>query len=60
MLLGLTEEGRAQQRRTGRPHALGVARAMTSAFDNDELTELTVLCRKLIADRQAASVGVTA
>jgi DNA-binding MarR family transcriptional regulator len=55
VLLGLTEEGRAQQRRTGRPHAIGVARAMTAALDNDELTELTVLCHKVVESRQAAA-----
>jgi DNA-binding MarR family transcriptional regulator len=60
ILLGLTEEGRAQQRRAGRPHALGVARAMTAAFDDDELTELTALCRKLIESRQADTVGARA
>ena len=60
ILLGLTEEGRAQQRRTGRPHALGVARAMKAAFDDDEMTELTTLCRKLIEARQADTVGAAA
>lgn len=48
VLLGLTAAGRAQQRATGRPHALGVARAMTAAFDDRELTELRDLCRKLV------------
>jgi DNA-binding MarR family transcriptional regulator len=49
VLLSLTEEGRAQQHRTGRPHALGVARRMKSALDDDELTELRDVCRKLVA-----------
>lgn len=49
VLLSLTDEGRAQQHRTGRPHALGVARRMTAALDNDELIELRDVCRKLVA-----------
>jgi DNA-binding MarR family transcriptional regulator len=49
VLLSLTEEGRAQQHRTGRPHAVGVARRMKSALDDDELTELRDVCRKLVA-----------
>lgn len=57
--LSLTEEGREQQRRTGRPHALGVARAMRAALDDEELAELTVLCRKVVESRQAATAGVT-
>jgi DNA-binding MarR family transcriptional regulator len=60
VLLGLTEEGRAQQRRTGRPHALGVARAMKEAFDDEELATLRDLCGKLVASREAAAVGVGA
>lgn len=60
VLLGLTEEGRAQQRRTGRPHALGVARAMTAALEDDELAELAALCRKLAAAREAAATEVSA
>ena len=60
VLLGLTEEGRAQQRRTGRPHALGVARTMTDALDDRELAELTSHCRKLIATLEGTSAGVTA
>jgi DNA-binding MarR family transcriptional regulator len=55
VLLGLTAEGREQQRRTGRPHALSVARAMRAALGDEELAELTVLCRKLVDSRQAAS-----
>jgi DNA-binding MarR family transcriptional regulator len=58
VLLGLTEEGRAQQRRTGRPHALSVARAMRTALGDEELAELAVLCRKVVESRQAAT-GVT-
>jgi DNA-binding MarR family transcriptional regulator len=48
-LLSLTEAGRAQQRTTGRRHAAGVARAMTAAFDEEEMRELMALCRKLSA-----------
>jgi DNA-binding MarR family transcriptional regulator len=55
ILLGLTEEGHAQQRRTGRPHALGVARAMKEAYDDDELIALRDLCRRMV-DR--TEVGV--
>jgi DNA-binding MarR family transcriptional regulator len=47
VLLSLTAAGRAQQRATGRPHSLGVSRAMTAALDDEELAELQALCRKL-------------
>jgi DNA-binding MarR family transcriptional regulator len=59
-LLGLTEAGRAQQRSTGRAHALNVARTMTAAFDDDELRELMALCRKLTVEREAAIAGAEA
>jgi DNA-binding MarR family transcriptional regulator len=52
--LSLTEAGRAQQRSTGRRHALNVSRAMNDAFDADEMRELMRLCRKLAANREAA------
>jgi DNA-binding MarR family transcriptional regulator len=54
VLLGLTEAGRAQQRSTGRAHAMNVARTMTAAFDDDELRQLMTLCRKLTVEREAA------
>ena len=57
VLLSLTEEGRAQQHRTGRPHALGVARRMKSALDDDELVALRDLCLKLAAEREPATAG---
>jgi DNA-binding MarR family transcriptional regulator len=57
VLLSLTEAGRAQQRATGRPHAVGVKRAMTAALDDDELTELRDLCRKLVGERESAAAG---
>jgi DNA-binding MarR family transcriptional regulator len=60
VLLGLTEEGRAQQRRTGRPHALGVARGMRAALDDEELAELTVLCGKVVDSLQGATAGAAA
>jgi DNA-binding MarR family transcriptional regulator len=60
VLLGLTEAGRAQQRRTGRPHALGVARAMRAALEDEELAELTVLCCKVVDSLQGAAAGATA
>jgi DNA-binding MarR family transcriptional regulator len=52
--LSLTEAGRAQQRSTGRRHALNVSKAMNDAFEPDELRELMRLCRKLAANREAA------
>lgn len=55
ILLGLTEEGRAQQRRTGRPHAVGVARAMKEAYGDDELVELRDLCLKLVDKVEVAA-----
>jgi DNA-binding MarR family transcriptional regulator len=57
VLLSLTEEGRAQQHRTGQPHALGVARRMKSALDDDELVELRDLCRKLVAEHAPTAPG---
>ncbi len=55
ILLGLTEEGHAQQRRTGRPHAVGVARAMKEAYGDDELVELRDLCLKLVDKVEVAA-----
>lgn len=52
--LSLTEAGRAQQRSTGRRHALNVSRAMNDCFEPDEMRELMRLCRKLAANREAA------
>lgn len=52
--LSLTEAGRAQQKSTGRRHALNVSRAMNDTFDADEMRELMRLCRKLAANREAA------
>ncbi|HTT93273.1 MAG TPA: MarR family transcriptional regulator [Solirubrobacterales bacterium] len=57
--LSLTEEGRAQQRQAGRPHALGVARRMKAALDDDEMVALRDLCRKLATEREPAG-GVRA
>jgi DNA-binding MarR family transcriptional regulator len=45
--LALTEAGRAVQRRIGRQHARGVARAMTAALDPGELRQLETICLKL-------------
>jgi DNA-binding MarR family transcriptional regulator len=50
--LSLTKEGRAQQRRTGRPHALGVARRMKSALNDEELVALRDICAKLASERE--------
>jgi DNA-binding MarR family transcriptional regulator len=60
VLLSLTEEGRAQQKSTGRRHALNVSKTMNDTFDPDEMRELMRLCRKLVASRQAAAAEVTA
>ncbi|HXO25591.1 MAG TPA: MarR family transcriptional regulator [Streptosporangiaceae bacterium] len=45
--LALTEAGRAVQRRIGRQHARGVARAMTAGLDPGELRQLETICLKL-------------
>jgi DNA-binding MarR family transcriptional regulator len=58
--LSLTEAGRAQQKSTGRRHALNVSRAMNDAFDAEEMRELMRLCRKLAASREAALAEATA
>jgi DNA-binding MarR family transcriptional regulator len=58
--LSLTEAGAAQQKSTGRRHALNVSRAMNDTFEPDELRELMVLCRKLAANREAALAEVGA
>ena len=58
--LSITEAGRAQQRSTGRRHALNVSKTMNDTFDPDEMHELMRLCRKLVASRQAASAEVAA
>jgi DNA-binding MarR family transcriptional regulator len=55
--LSLTDEGRAQQRRTGRPHALGVARGMKSVLSDEELVALRDICAKLASEREPAAAG---
>ena len=45
--LSLTDAGRAVQRRIGRQHARGVARAMTAGLTRGELAQLETICRKL-------------
>ena len=45
--LSLTGTGRALQRRVGRQHARGVARAMTAGLDPAELKQLETICLKL-------------
>jgi DNA-binding MarR family transcriptional regulator len=45
--LALTAAGRLLQRRVGRRHARGVARAMTAALTADELRRLEEICLKL-------------
>ena len=49
VLLSLTGEGRAVQRRIGRRHARGVARAMTAGLSPGELAQLETMCLKLAA-----------
>ena len=53
--LSLTAAGRELQRRVGRQHARDVARAMTSALTNEELRQLTAICRKLADGPQAGT-----
>jgi DNA-binding MarR family transcriptional regulator len=45
--LSLTDAGRDVQRRIGRRHARGVARAVTSRLSADELRQLETICSKL-------------
>lgn len=47
--LSLTEEGRVKQRQVGGRHAVGVARAVTSALSDEEVQELARICKKLVA-----------
>jgi DNA-binding MarR family transcriptional regulator len=49
VLLGLTQQGRAVQRRIGRRHARGVAEAMTAGLSPSELATLETICTKLAA-----------
>jgi DNA-binding MarR family transcriptional regulator len=57
-LLALTEAGAAQQKSTGRRHALNVSRAMNDTFEPDEMRELMALCRKLAENREATLAEV--
>jgi DNA-binding MarR family transcriptional regulator len=50
VLLSLSEAGRAVQRRIGRRHGRGVARAVTARLDHRELAQLEAICLKLAAD----------
>jgi DNA-binding MarR family transcriptional regulator len=45
--LRLTEAGRNMQRRVGRRHARGVARAIIGTASPEELRQLETICRKL-------------
>ena len=53
--LSLTDAGRVVQRRIGRQHARGVARAMTAGLTAAELAQLETICRKLAAAPMAAT-----
>jgi DNA-binding MarR family transcriptional regulator len=52
--LALTPAGRVLQRRVGRWHARGVARAMTAGLTPDELRQLEAICLKLAREPVAA------
>jgi DNA-binding MarR family transcriptional regulator len=49
-LLSLSGDGRSVQRRIGRRHARGVARAMTRELSRSELLDLRYLCDKLVGE----------
>ena len=53
--LSLTEAGRVVQRRIGRRHARGVARAMTAGLTAAEQAQLETICKKLAAAPMTAS-----
>ena len=53
--LSLTDAGRVVQRRIGRRHARGVARAMTAGLTAAELAQLETICRKLAAAPMATT-----
>jgi DNA-binding MarR family transcriptional regulator len=55
VLLSLSDAGRAVQRRIGRLHARGVARAMTAGLNPAELGQLETICQKLAGQAAAAS-----
>lgn len=48
--LSITETGRQRQRRTGRPHARSVARALTAELTRAELEQLAAICWKLAGE----------
>ena len=54
-LLSLTGAGRSVQRRIGRRHARGVARAMTARLDHGELAQLEAICLKLAGQPAATA-----
>lgn len=56
-LLSLSAAGRDAQRRVGRRHARGVARAMTGALDREELESLRDLCVRLAAGARTGAGG---
>ena len=55
VLLALTDAGRALQRRIGRQHARGVARAMTAELTPGELRQLEAICLKLASQPAATA-----
>jgi DNA-binding MarR family transcriptional regulator len=60
--LSLTDAGLLVQRRIGRQHARGVARAMTAGLTAAELAQLETICRKLaaapVATTDTSEVGI--
>ncbi len=56
--LSLTDAGRAVQRRIGRRHARGVARAMTAGLTAAELEQLETICRKLACASDKSEVPI--
>lgn len=55
--LSLTDAGRVLQRRVGRRHARGIARAVTAALDRAELRQLQQICQKLAREPAATSTA---
>ncbi len=56
--LSLTDAGRVVQRRIGRQHARGVARAMTAGLSRGELAQLESICRKLARANDKSEVPI--
>jgi DNA-binding MarR family transcriptional regulator len=57
--LSLTAVGLAVQRKVGRRHGRGVARAMTVGLNRTELAQLETICRKLACASEENEVPLT-